>query len=40
MNTRGNIWPTRAGWSIRAVGAITVIEAAIARYGAPQHLPQ
>ena len=27
-----------AGWSIRAVDAITVIEAAIARYGAPQHL--
>ena len=25
-------------WSIRAVDAITVIEAAIARYGAPQHL--
>jgi putative transposase len=29
---------TRAGWSIRAEDAITVIEAAIARYGAPQHL--
>lgn len=27
-----------AAWSIRAVDAITVIEAAIARYGAPQHL--
>jgi len=29
---------THAGWSIRAADAITVIEAAIARYGAPQHL--
>ena len=27
-----------AAWSIRAVDAITVIEAAIARYGAPEHL--
>ncbi len=27
-----------AAWSIRAVDAITVIEAAIQRYGAPQHL--
>ena len=27
-----------AGWSIRAVDAITVIEAAIERYGAPEHL--
>lgn len=27
-----------AGWSIRAIDAITVIEAAIARYGAPAHL--
>lgn len=27
-----------AAWSIRAVDAITVIEAAIKRYGAPQHL--
>lgn len=27
-----------AAWSIRAVDAITVIEAAIERYGAPQHL--
>lgn len=27
-----------AAWSIRAVDAITVIAAAIARYGAPQHL--
>jgi transposase InsO family protein len=27
-----------AGWSIRALDAITVIEAAIARYGAPQYL--
>ena len=27
-----------AAWSIRAVDAITVIEAAIARYGAPKHL--
>jgi putative transposase len=26
------------GWSIRAVDVITVVEAAIARYGAPQHL--
>jgi putative transposase len=26
------------GWSIRAVDAITVIEAAIERYGAPEHL--
>ncbi|HZS16305.1 MAG TPA: hypothetical protein VFA51_00060 [Candidatus Udaeobacter sp.] len=25
-------------WSIRALDAITVIEAAIARYGAPEHL--
>jgi len=28
----------QAAWSIRAVDAITVIEAAIERYGAPQHL--
>lgn len=27
-----------AAWSIRAIDAITVIEAAIERYGAPQHL--
>jgi len=27
-----------AAWSIRAVDAITVLEAAIARYGAPEHL--
>jgi transposase InsO family protein len=27
-----------AGWSIRAVDAITVLEAAMARYGVPQHL--
>lgn len=27
-----------AAWSIRAVDAITVVEAAMARYGAPQHL--
>lgn len=27
-----------AGWSIRAIDAITVIEAAIERYGAPEHL--
>lgn len=27
-----------ASWSIRAIDAITVIEAAIARYGAPEHL--
>jgi len=27
-----------AAWSIRATDAITVIEAAIARYGAPEHL--
>jgi transposase InsO family protein len=27
-----------ASWSIRAVDAITVIEAAIERYGAPEHL--
>jgi transposase InsO family protein len=27
-----------AAWSIRAIDAITVIEAAIARYGAPEHL--
>jgi len=27
-----------AGWSIPALAAITVIEAAIARYGAPEHL--
>ena len=27
-----------AAWSIRAVDAITVIEAAIERYGAPEHL--
>jgi transposase InsO family protein len=26
------------GWSIRAVDVITVVEAAIARYGAPEHL--
>ena len=26
------------GWSIRAVDVITVLEAAIARYGAPEHL--
>ena len=25
-------------WSIRAVDVITVVEAAIARYGAPEHL--
>lgn len=29
---------THASWSIRAVDAITVIEAAIERYGAPEHL--
>jgi putative transposase len=29
---------THASWSIRAVDAIMVIEAAITRYGAPQHL--
>ena len=28
----------RAAWSIRAVDVITVLEAAIARYGAPEHL--
>lgn len=27
-----------AGWSIRAVDAITILEAAIQRYGAPEHL--
>ncbi len=29
---------THAAWSIRAVDTITVIEAAIERYGAPEHL--
>jgi transposase InsO family protein len=29
---------THASWSIRAVDAITVIEAAMERYGAPEHL--
>jgi transposase InsO family protein len=29
---------THAAWSIRAVDAMTVIEAAIGRYGAPEHL--
>src|SRR5260370_21452443 len=29
---------THVAWSIRAVDAITVIEAAIERYGAPEHL--
>jgi len=29
---------THAAWSIRAVDVITVLEAAIARYGAPEHL--
>lgn len=29
---------THAAWSIRAVDVITVVEAAIARYGAPEHL--
>ena len=38
MSTHGNVWAVHAAWSIRAVDAITVIEAAIARYGAPQHL--
>lgn len=29
---------THAGWSIRAVDVITIIEAAIERYGAPNHI--
>lgn len=29
---------THAAWSIRAVDVITVLEAAIARYGAPEHI--
>jgi transposase InsO family protein len=29
---------THAAWSIRAVDAITVVEAAIERYGAPEHI--
>ena len=29
---------THAGWSIRAVDVITVVEAAFARYGRPKHL--
>jgi len=29
---------THAAWSIRAVDVITVVEAAIARYGAPEHI--
>ena len=29
---------THVAWSIRAVDVITVVEAAMARYGAPQHL--
>lgn len=29
---------THAAWSIRAVDVITVLEAAMARYGAPEHI--
>jgi putative transposase len=29
---------THVGWSVRAVDAITVIEASIQRYGAPEHI--
>ena len=29
---------THAAWSIRAVDVITVVEAAIERYGAPEHI--
>ena len=36
-HTRQCLW-VHAAWSIRAVDAITVIEAAIGRYGAPEHL--
>ena len=37
-NTPGNAWPFILGGSIRAVDVVTVVEAAIARYGVPEHL--
>jgi putative transposase len=38
LNTPGNPWPFILRGSIQAADVITVLEAAIARYGMPEHL--